>query len=600
MNKKQTGILLSLFLVIGICWIFYGKQANASGELPGLETIEIRKDESGKQIAFFSVQTDGENLTGAELIWEADGEIRTVFADEVTDGSIAFTIEGTTVTKEQLLSLLIWYEGQKYDIDLQAFQNGEDAVTVSDETGYEAAAGTEELLMMEQGNALKKTGSEIVVVLDPGHGGSDSGAYRTWDGVTYREKEIVLKLAMYTKEELDKYEGVKVYLTRSTDVALSLEERVDYAAAVGATVLISQHINSTLENRTTATGAEVMVPKGNYRPSQATETAKIARVILEELGSLGMKNRDLVYKLSETGNTYPNGKLADYYGIVRRSVLAGFPGMIVEHGFVSNPDDCKNYYGSDERIRSMAAADAAAIVKYYGLQKKESDGWNLEDGGWYYVDEGGQRMPGGWLNLNGVQYYLNEGGYRVTGWQEIAGQKYYFELDGIMQTGAVNIGGRRYFFNSKGVMKKGFLKGFDGNYYYADKNGVLYTGWKTRKGNKYYFAKQTGAARLGWAKLGKYYYYFDSTGKMQKGMIEVDGKSYYLDRNGRKSIGFITCDNKKYYFAPETGEMVKKRWVELGGNWYYLTKYGYALQNKTKKIDGVKYRFDKSGVCINR
>ncbi|MER8277464.1 hypothetical protein, partial [Acinetobacter baumannii] len=83
-------------------------------------------------------------------------------------------------------------------------------------------------------------------------------------------------------------------------------------------------------------------------------------------------NRGLVYRLTETGDTYPNGQLTDYYAIVRRSVLAGFPGMIVEHGFVSNDSDCLNYYSSDVKIKAVGTADAKALAAYYRLQKGSS------------------------------------------------------------------------------------------------------------------------------------------------------------------------------------------------------------------------------------
>lgn len=156
-------------------------------------------------------------------------------------------------------------------------------------------------------------------------------------------------------------------------MAVGLQERVDYAASVGATVLVSQHINSTLETQTTATGAEVMVSSGNYRPGQAKETAVIARTILAELENIGFKNRDLVYKLSETGNTYPNGKLADYYAIVRYSVQAGFPGMIVEHGFVSNPEDCVKYYGSNAKMKKLGCGGCHSDSQILWIAEKSTD-----------------------------------------------------------------------------------------------------------------------------------------------------------------------------------------------------------------------------------
>ena len=58
---------------------------------------------------------------------------------------------------------------------------------------------------------LVNAGRDIVIVLDPGHGGSDVGARR---GSVY-EKTINFKVAQYCKAELEQYEGVKVYMTRA-------------------------------------------------------------------------------------------------------------------------------------------------------------------------------------------------------------------------------------------------------------------------------------------------------------------------------------------------------------------------------------------------
>ena len=107
--------------------------------------------------------------------------------------------------------------------------------------------------------------------------------------------------------------------------------------------------------------------------------------------------------------------LADYYGIIRRSVLAGFPGIIVEHAFVNNPSDCKKYFGSDAAIQKLGVADATAIAKYYGLKLKtetpdtepttepttepdsDTGSWQEENGHYYYVNSDGSRAGAGWL-----------------------------------------------------------------------------------------------------------------------------------------------------------------------------------------------------------
>ena len=96
---------------------------------------------------------------------------------------------------------------------------------------------------------LAKASGTTVIVLDPGHGGHDGGASSSFNGKTYLEKELNLKIAQYCKAELETYSNVKVYMTRSNDTYVGLEDRVNYAKSVGATVFVSIHNNSTTSSK---------------------------------------------------------------------------------------------------------------------------------------------------------------------------------------------------------------------------------------------------------------------------------------------------------------------------------------------------------------
>ena len=73
-------------------------------------------------------------------------------------------------------------------------------------------------------NAADDEGN-FVIVLDPGHGGNDPGTSSS-SGII--EAQVNYKLAIYAKEELEKYEGVKVYLTRY-NTCPSIRERAEFA-----------------------------------------------------------------------------------------------------------------------------------------------------------------------------------------------------------------------------------------------------------------------------------------------------------------------------------------------------------------------------------
>ncbi len=81
-----------------------------------------------------------------------------------------------------------------------------------------------------------------VVVIDPGHGGENNGDESTSQFEKYRT--MITAQAMY--EELSKYEGVQVYLTRTEDVDMSLKERAQFANSVNADMVLSIHYNASL------------------------------------------------------------------------------------------------------------------------------------------------------------------------------------------------------------------------------------------------------------------------------------------------------------------------------------------------------------------
>ena len=101
----------------------------------------------------------------------------------------------------------------------------------------------------------------FVVIIDPGHGGSDNGALGTFGVVKYYEKNITLALAIRVKRLLEnpKYWGtlgqkIKVVLTRNSDATVSLEDRTKIAQTQKPDLFLSIHTNA--ENSGTARGVE--------------------------------------------------------------------------------------------------------------------------------------------------------------------------------------------------------------------------------------------------------------------------------------------------------------------------------------------------------
>lgn len=652
MKKNGWKILICLMCAL-LLVLTPGLGAKASEKL---QYVYLTPSEDGKFTGVV-IALDGEKPDSAVL----DYGIGTVKASKISGNYLVFLVPGSEVSQNSLKKVSLTRGSKKETLDLAAFfrSSGTEMLDGSSLDGaisdngivgsrsraassslsdaqkaqvesYTAANSSDIGITLAQAEirtgttaSLSRSGN-IVIVLDPGHGGSESGADRTWNGVTYQEKVINLKISKYTKEELEKYAGVTVYLTRSGDTTMSLDARVAFAAKKKATALVSQHINSTASQLDTVSGSLVFVATGNYRPDLKTKSNALANTILGELNKLGLKNLGLQVRLTENNTRYPDHSLADYYGIIRQSVEAGFPGIIVEHAFVNNPEDCKKYFGSDAAIKKLGVADATAIAKYYGLKLKSetpeptvpatpttptaepkpaaaNSGTWKEETGKYYFEKSDGTLATGWLTLDAGTYYLNEKGYRTFGFATIDSKTYYFDKDGLKKTGLISVDGSLYWMDSRGVMVKGWFKGYDGNRYYSDTEGKLRTGFVKRGSKTYYFDPKTGIMKTGFLTVNRKLYYFrPSTGSMlQFGWVNIGGKRYHFHEDGHAQKGLATIGGERYFFRTD-GSMIRSKWVYYWNSWYFASCRGKLYRNTNHYIGGVKYSFNSKGICRNK
>lgn len=213
----------------------------------------------------------------------------------------------------------------------------------------------------------------MTICLDPGHGGSDSGA--TAFGA--KESDLTLKIAQYCKEELSKYD-VNVVMTRTTDTRLSeeaamdLKNRVEVAKKAGASYFISIHINSAANSA--AKGAEVYYPNTSGNKNLSSNGQALAKAIQSQLAALGLYDRGIKIRNYTDGTTSsnPNSSDQDYYGVIRYAKQANITGLIVEHCFISNKEEFDKYLGSDAKLQQLGIADARGIVSVLGLQAKNA------------------------------------------------------------------------------------------------------------------------------------------------------------------------------------------------------------------------------------
>ena len=181
----------------------------------------------------------------------------------------------------------------------------------------------------------KLIGGNKLIVIDPGHGGTDPGAI----GSAYKEKDLNLDLAYELKEALIN-KGYVVLMTRTNDASVGLSSRPAFANSYGADLLISVHHNSF--NNTTS-GVEVLYTGGT---SNAATSSKIATTMSANISSsIGLYNR--------------GGK--DKNLCVCRE--ANMPAVLVEAGFISNPTE-EAYVAQNSTQQKIAKSIADTVYQY--------------------------------------------------------------------------------------------------------------------------------------------------------------------------------------------------------------------------------------------
>lgn len=200
----------------------------------------------------------------------------------------------------------------------------------------------------------KTADGKTVIVIDPGHGGTDVGA----QAAPFGESAMTLYLSLWEAQYLQNYDNVEVYLTHTDDTDMSLEERVDFAVEKNADFLACNHFNDSV-NEAVSGGAEVYV---TIDQTLFAQEAFFAQTELDELNALGIPVRGIKFRVGSRG---------DYYGILRRSSNAGLESAIIEHCFLNNESD-RAYLGSGGEdtqyvLQTMAFADARAIAKHLHL-----------------------------------------------------------------------------------------------------------------------------------------------------------------------------------------------------------------------------------------
>ncbi|MCD7878584.1 MAG: N-acetylmuramoyl-L-alanine amidase [Candidatus Gastranaerophilales bacterium] len=171
-----------------------------------------------------------------------------------------------------------------------------------------------------------------VIIIDPGHGGNDTGAMRG----KILEKDITLQIALKVKEILEAKGFTNVIMTRTSDKTLTLAERVETANSHNADIYVSIHINASVKN-------EIHGIETHYYWDRGYSLAKIL-------------HNELMSKVS----AMDRGLFKSKFYVINHTEA---PAVLLELGFISNEQERCSLI-SDKRQTDSAQAIADGIIKY--------------------------------------------------------------------------------------------------------------------------------------------------------------------------------------------------------------------------------------------
>jgi len=321
------------------------------------------------QVVAFATPDDGDSLASATLNYvSANGVQGTIEASATADNSAAFIFGSQLESNTYFLTSITYAlqgDGSEHEVDLS---DRDYSFTVIN--GSVSSEGTSVYYADGDGNAVEAQSIQQalecadspdgistyaersarnvgVIALDAGHGGVDSGA----QGNGKSEADLTWKIMTACKNKLEAY-GFKIVLAReqsgyypSNDYLYRVQRCIDQ----GAQAFVSFHINSGSSG---AHGAEVYAPTANGT-DYTQVSVELANKVMNNLAAMGLTYRG-VFQM----------EVGDEFAVIRCAREQGIPGILIEHGFISNYGDVANYF-SDDGCRRLGEADAAAIIAQF-------------------------------------------------------------------------------------------------------------------------------------------------------------------------------------------------------------------------------------------
>jgi N-acetylmuramoyl-L-alanine amidase len=195
-----------------------------------------------------------------------------------------------------------------------------------------------------------------LIVLDPAHGGDDPGVVSD----KLREKDLTLNMALLVRQEAQKIPGLQVQLTRSADRGMTIAERIKVAGTMKAECLVGLHVNAGFGKK--ATGYEIYFPGFRQAASEGADSSPILKDMARNKSlNNSVRLAQEIQSALETVFPRKGRGLRD----APSPLLDGLtiPGLVVEVGFATHPDDRKKLTELDTQ-QAIARALAKSLNDY--------------------------------------------------------------------------------------------------------------------------------------------------------------------------------------------------------------------------------------------
>ncbi len=221
----------------------------------------------------------------------------------------------------------------------------------------------------------------VTIVVDPGHGGEDSGAIGARGS---KEKDVVLAIGKRLKAKIEQQPNMRVVMTRNADFFVPLGTRVQKARAVQADLFISIHADAFVQP--TARGSSVFVLSEKGASSTAARWLAKRENAADLIGGVNIKKHDrqlasVLLDLSTTAQIKNSMKLGNavlnemgginrlHKGSVEQAAFAvlkapDIPSILVETAFISNPEE-EAKLNNDAHQENIANAILNGVKKYF-------------------------------------------------------------------------------------------------------------------------------------------------------------------------------------------------------------------------------------------